>query len=74
MALSAALALLTVNLTFGIMTKAAPQLNIFAIGFPISLIAGLLLLWLTLSGFTGHFDSQMSKTTEIVCRLVKLEC
>lgn len=74
MALSAALALLTVNLTFGIMTKAAPQLNIFAIGFPISMVSGLLIIWLTLTGFSDHFNHQMGRTMDVVCRLVKLEC
>ncbi len=74
MALSAALALLTVNLTFGIMTKAAPQLNIFAIGFPISMVSGLLIIWLTLTGFSGHFNNQMGRTIDVVCGLVKLEC
>ncbi len=73
-ALSAALALLTVNLTFGIMTKAAPQLNIFAIGFPISMVSGLLIIWLTLTGFSEHFNQQMGRTIEVVCSLVKLEC
>lgn len=74
MALSAALALLTVNLTFGIMTKAAPQLNIFAIGFPISMVSGLLIIWLTLGGFGEHFNQQMSRTTKVVCDLVRLDC
>ncbi len=74
MALSAALALLIVNLTFGIMTKAAPQLNIFAIGFPITMVTGLLIIWLTLGGFYTHFDSQFGRTMQLVCSLVELEC
>jgi len=74
MAISAALALLIVNLTFGVMTKAAPQLNIFAIGFPISMVTGLLIIWLTLGGFYTHFDNQFGRTMEMVCSLVELEC
>lgn len=31
--LSGIIALLTVNLSFGVMTRAAPQLNIFSLGF-----------------------------------------
>ena len=31
-------ALLVVNIAFGVMTRAAPQLNIFAIGFPLTLV------------------------------------
>ncbi len=41
--------LLVVNLSFGIMTRAAPQLNIFAIGFPITMILGFALVLLTIS-------------------------
>lgn len=41
-------ALLITNIALGILTRAAPQLNIFGIGFPISLGVGLLLISLTL--------------------------
>lgn len=41
-------ALLLVNLTLGILTRAAPQLNLFAVGFPLTLGAGLLMLLLTM--------------------------
>ena len=35
---------LLINIGFGVMTKAAPQLNIFSIGFPMSMIGGFLLI------------------------------
>lgn len=38
-------ALLTANLALGMMTRAAPQMNIFSVGFPITLSAGLLTLY-----------------------------
>lgn len=44
-------ALLLVNLAFGVIVRAAPQLNIFAVGFPLTLLAGLIVILLTLSGF-----------------------
>ena len=34
-------ALLVVNLAFGVMSRAAPTLNLFAVGFPVTLIFGL---------------------------------
>lgn len=40
MAIPAIASLLIVNFAFGIMTRAAPQMNIFAIGFPITLLLG----------------------------------
>lgn len=48
LALPVAAALLTANLTIGMMTRASPQLNIFAIGFPISIGVGILVLYLSL--------------------------
>jgi flagellar biosynthetic protein FliR len=41
-------ALLITNLALGILTRSAPQLNIFAIGFPITLVVGFAALLLTL--------------------------
>jgi flagellar biosynthesis protein FliR len=40
--------LLLVNLAFGVMTRAAPQLNIIAVGFPVTLIIGFIVMLLTL--------------------------
>jgi flagellar biosynthetic protein FliR len=51
-ALSLALPMITVmlftNLALGVVARAAPQLNIFSFGFPVSLIFGLCALYLTL--------------------------
>ena len=43
-ALPGVTALLIVNLAFGVMSRAAPTLNLFAVGFPISLVIGLLVV------------------------------
>ncbi len=43
--------LLLVNVSFGVMTRAAPTLNIFAVGFPITIIGGLIMLTLAMPGF-----------------------
>jgi flagellar biosynthesis protein FliR len=40
--------LLLINIGMGVISRAAPQLNIFAIGFPITLMMGFLLVWVTL--------------------------
>jgi flagellar biosynthetic protein FliR len=39
-------ALLIANLAVGIMTRAAPQLNIFVVGFPVTLVTGFVALYL----------------------------
>ena len=41
-------ALLITNSALGVLSRAAPQLNIFAIGFPITIIAGFIVMLLTL--------------------------
>ena len=41
--------LLVVNLAFGVMARAAPQLNIFAVGFPVTILFGTVVVVLTLS-------------------------
>lgn len=44
LALPLVTALLLVNISFGVVARAAPALNIFAVGFPITLLAGLIML------------------------------
>ena len=46
--LPAMTALLVVNVAFGVMTRAAPQLNIFSIGFPVMIFLGLVIMLMTL--------------------------
>jgi flagellar biosynthesis protein FliR len=41
-------ALLVVNIALAVLTRAAPSLNLFAIGFPVTLIAGFVMLLLSL--------------------------
>lgn len=43
-ALPGVTALLIVNLAFGVVSRAAPALNLFAVGFPVSLVIGLLVV------------------------------
>jgi flagellar biosynthetic protein FliR len=40
--------LLVLNLAMGVLSRAAPQLNIFALGFPLTILAGLFVLGLSL--------------------------
>ena len=40
--------MLVLNLALGVLSRAAPQLNIFAVGFPVTLVVGLLLLGLAM--------------------------
>ncbi len=51
LALPVIAALLITNISLGIMTRAAPQLNIFSVGFPITLIAGFVVMYVLLPYF-----------------------
>lgn len=49
LALPALSAVLLINLGFGVITRAAPQLNIFAVGFPVTILAGFLFVYVSMS-------------------------
>ncbi|HHL45931.1 MAG TPA: flagellar biosynthetic protein FliR [Gammaproteobacteria bacterium] len=52
-------AILVVNIAFGVMVRAAPQLNIFAVGFPVTLTLGFLAMMFT-------FPSLLPQTEHLV--------
>ncbi|MGL4892121.1 MAG: lateral flagellar biosynthetic protein LfiR, partial [Aeromonas veronii] len=53
--LPAVVAMLMVNLTFGVMNRTAPSLNIFSLGFPMTLLLGLLTMALSISGVPSRY-------------------
>ncbi|QXH45458.1 flagellar type III secretion system protein FliR [Pseudomonas xanthosomatis] len=59
--LPAIAALLVVNIAFGVMTRAAPQLNIFSIGFPLTLVLGLGIFWVGLADILSHYQALASE-------------
>ncbi|MEO8039827.1 MAG: flagellar biosynthetic protein FliR [Betaproteobacteria bacterium] len=50
-------ALLIANIAIGILTRAAPQLNIFAVGFPVTLTVGFIMLYLSLPLIVPMIDA-----------------
>jgi flagellar biosynthetic protein FliR len=54
------------------MTKAAPQLNIFSIGFAMAQIMGLLIIWLTMGNFGTHFQMQWDRAQIFMCQLLQI--
>ncbi|WP_097460338.1 flagellar biosynthetic protein FliR [Mangrovitalea sediminis] len=56
LALPAITAVMIVNISFGVMTKAAPQMNLFSLGFPIALLFGLFSIWVLEGDFLPHFQ------------------
>jgi flagellar biosynthetic protein FliR len=72
LSLAPIVSLLIINLSFGVMTKAAPQLNIFSIGFAMAQIMGLLIIWLTIGNFGTHFETQWERAQIMMCQLLQI--
>lgn len=66
LALPAVTASLIVTISFGVMTRAAPQMNIFSLGFPMGVIFGLFAIWVLHANFTPHFEQYTSETFEFM--------
>jgi flagellar biosynthetic protein FliR len=52
-------AMLVANLAVGVMSRAAPTLNLFAVGFPLTLGFGLVIVWLSLPAVQSGFVESM---------------
>lgn len=68
MALPAVTALLLVNLGLGIIARAAPQLNIFAVGFPMAMLIGFTIMWVTLPDVLTNFGELINEGFQVVMR------
>jgi flagellar biosynthetic protein FliR len=69
-ALPGVTALLIVNVAFGVMSRAAPQFNLFAVGFPISLVFGLLIVLAGLPSMQATFVHLLSEGFELLGKLL----
>jgi flagellar biosynthetic protein FliR len=69
-ALPAMIALVMVNMALGVITRAAPQLNLFGIGFTISLLGGFFILIVGLdgvmAGIMSLIDNALAAVTDLV--------
>lgn len=61
-ALPATMALLLVNLSFGVISRSAPSLNLLAIGFPAALLFGLVMLFFSIPLLAQVFAGLLSQT------------
>ena len=66
MALPVVTALLLVNLGLGIVARAAPQLNIFAVGFPMAMLIGFILMWVTLPDVLNNFGELVNEGFQLI--------
>lgn len=71
MALPAVAALMVINMSLGIVTRAAPQLNIFALGFPAMLLLGLCIIYITMNGYLPLFDRFTQEALQHMAALLR---
>jgi flagellar biosynthesis protein FliR len=69
-ALPAVTALLVVNIGFAAISRAAPSMNLFAVGFPIILCLGSVALWLGLRTLPGAFETLQDSAWSLMRELV----
>jgi flagellar biosynthetic protein FliR len=58
------LALILTDVAFGVVSRVVPQLNIFAVGFPMKMIVGLLVVAAALPFMSGWFVDQLQRSVE----------
>ena len=71
-ALPAVTALLVVNIAMGVITRAAPQLNIFAVGFPLMILLGFIFLSATLPSVFAQFTQMLMDSFEAIARIMEM--
>ncbi|MDX2462955.1 MAG: flagellar biosynthetic protein FliR [Porticoccus sp.] len=68
--LPALTAVLLINVAFGVVTRAAPQLNIFAVGFPVTIMAGFVFITLSMptvfSRLVNMFDAGLAQALSVL--------
>ena len=63
--------LMMVNLAFGILSRAAPQISPFSIGFPLSIILGFAIIFVTLPAVSHHLVNMSEHILKMIRLLVQ---
>jgi len=72
LALPIIVALLFINIGLGVITRAAPALNIFAVGFPAMIVAGVLILSLSMGSIGYRIQWLWRQSFEVIGKMVGL--
>ncbi|CAM3669048.1 flagellar biosynthetic protein FliR [Vibrio aquimaris] len=62
LALPAIVSMLLANISFGVMNRAAPSLNVYALGFPMTMLLGLFSVLISISGVPGRYTILVNDT------------
>ncbi|MDR1209409.1 MAG: flagellar biosynthetic protein FliR [Clostridiales bacterium] len=60
-----------VDIALGLLTKAVPQMNVFVVGMPIKLMAGLAVLYLVMPAFYGLYQSAYDSAMNYMARMLR---
>lgn len=69
-ALPVVASVLLLNISLGVITRAAPQLNIFAVGFPLTILIGFTIVWVALPSIVPHFEQMTRDGFVLIGRLL----
>ena len=69
-ALPAITAILVVNLSFGVMSRAAPTLNLFAVGFPVAMLLGFVAIFLSMGNLQENVSTFLGDSLAALSRLL----
>jgi flagellar biosynthetic protein FliR len=64
--------LLFINISFGVASKAAPQLQLFGVGFPISILLGMVLIGIGLPGILESFGEMLHEGFIFISQLLRI--
>ena len=70
-ALPAITAMLIVNLSFGVMSRAAPTLNLFAIGFPVAMLLGFVVIFLSMDNLRESVSLSLAEAIAYVPEMLR---
>ncbi|MBX2837385.1 MAG: flagellar biosynthetic protein FliR [Gammaproteobacteria bacterium] len=71
-ALPALAAMLAVNMVMGVITRSAPQMNLFSIGFPITMTVGFFAIQLTLPTVKHEFEIMLNDAIASILTLLAM--
>jgi flagellar biosynthetic protein FliR len=70
-ALPALVALIVVNLSFGVMSRAAPTLNLFAVGFPIAMLLGFVIIYLNIGSLQENLTQFLGDVLVLLPEMIR---
>jgi len=65
-------AMLMVNMGMGVVMRAAPQLNIFSVGFPVTMLLGFALMWVTLPNLFDAFNRFLDEAFQLIMQTLRV--